>query len=189
MAFEQWRKEAGEMIEINNEDVFRNQVKTNYEFSQWAGRTKEGDSRVQLKDFVLPSEGIDRWTLEQDEELPAGERQQRVLRYVFNGRAAGSQRVVVTVFECNSVNDAHESLIDVVMTYMAPSLPRCETKGLEIGDICFGSHGEVNLSVIFARFNILVEIQSATPGPVSVDELARGVDSLIFNQYLKTRGT
>jgi len=174
------------MIEINNEDAYRDRVKANYEFSSWAGRTKEGAS-FQLSNFATRSQDLEGWTQEQSEELPATNRQRRVVRYVFNATDTRGQRLIVTVFECNSVEDAHESLIDVVMTYMAPSLPRCETRGLEIGDICFGSHGEVNLNVIFARFNILVEVKSATPGPTSVDEFARSVDSIIYSQYLKTR--
>ena len=176
------------MIDNNNEEVFRNQVKTKYEFSTWAGRTKEG-ADFQLSNFAIRPQDLEGWREEQSEELPGTERQRRVVRYIFSPSAKpGGQRLIVTVFECNSVNDAHESLIDVVMTYMAPSLPRCETRGLEIGDICFGSHGPVNLNVIFARFNILVEIKSATEGPTSVDEFARSLDSLIYNQYLKTRG-
>jgi hypothetical protein len=164
-------------------------VKANYEYSEWAGRTKEGDSSVRLQDFVIRVEELSRWRQEQSEELPGTERQSRVVRYIFSPSGEpGGQRLIVTVFECNSLNDAHESLIDVVMTYMAPSLPRCETRGLEIGDICFGSHGDVNLNVIFARFNILVEIKSATEGSNSVDGFARSLDSLIRNQYLKTRG-
>lgn len=169
------------MIEIDNDDVFRNEVKTNYEFSDWGGRTKEGASS-QLSSFAIRSQDLEGWAEEQSEELPATKRQRRVVRYIFNSPGARGQRLIVTVFECNSVEDAHESLIDVVMTYMAPSLPRCETRGLEIGDICFGSHGDVNLNVIFARFNILVEVKSATPGPTSVDEFARRLDSLILHE-------
>ena len=175
------------MIDINNEEVFRNQVKANYEFSAWAGRTKDG-ADFELADFVIRSQDLQAWREEQSEELPPTKRQRRVVRYIFKSPDERGPRLIVTAFECNSVIDAHESLIDVVMTYMAPSLPRCETRGLEIGDICFGSHGEVNLNVIFARFNILVEIKSATPGPTSVDEFARSVDSLIYNQYRRTRG-
>jgi hypothetical protein len=174
------------MMELNNEDAYRDRVKTNYEFSSWAGRTKEGVS-FQLGRFSIRSQDLEGWTELQSEELPVSKRQFRVLRHVVNFREPHSQRLIVTVFECHSVEDAHESLIDVVMTYMAPSLPRCETRGLEIGDICFGSHGEVNLNVIFARFNILVEVKSATPGPNGVDGLARSLDSQIYDQYLKLR--
>jgi hypothetical protein len=175
------------MMEINNEDAYRDRVKLNYEFSTWAGRTKEGVS-FQLSNFAIRSQDLEGWTEEQSEELPATKRQRRVMRYVFSSPDVRGQRLIVTVFECNSVEDAHESLIDVVMTYMAPSLPRCETRGLEIGDVCFGSHGDVNLNVIFARFNILVEVKSASPGPASVDELAKSLDSVIYNQYRKSRG-
>ena len=174
------------MMEIISEDEYRERVKVNYEFSSWAGRTKEG-ADFQLSNFAIRSQDLKGWTEAQSEGWPGAKRQRRVVRYVFSSPDARGQRLNVTVFECNSVEDAHESLIDVVMTYMAPSLPRCETRGLQIGDICFGSHGEVNLNVIFARFNILVEVKSATPGPTSVDEFARSLDSLIYNQYLKTR--
>jgi len=169
------------MIEINSDEAYRNQVKANYDFSSWAGRSKEGDKDVQLRDFRLSNEKLPTWKVEEKEELPPSERQRRVTRYILS--SSSGQRLAVTIFECNSVDDAHEALIDVVMTYMAPKLPRCETKGLEIGDICFGSHGDVNLSVIFARFNILVEIQSTKPGTVAVDELARSLDSMILSQY------
>jgi len=174
------------MMEIISEDAYRDRVKANYEFSSWAGRAKEG-ADFQLSNFTIKPQDLEGWTQEQSEELPPTNRQRRVVRHIFKAAGARGQRLIATVFECNSVADAHESLIDVVMTYMAPSLPRCETRGLEIGDICFGSHGEVNLNVIFARFNILVEVKSATPGPTSVDEFARSLDSLIYNQYVKPR--
>ena|SRR2546425_1442264 len=176
------------MIDMNADEAYRNEVKANYQFSSWAGHTKEGDSHVRLTDFSIVSEELQGWRLQEKEESPSFNRQQRIVRYIYNSlREGGGPRVVSTVFECNSVLEAHETLIDVVMTYMAPNLPRCETKGLEVGDICFGSHGEVNLSVIFARFNILVEIQSTTPGPASVDDFARNLDSLILNQYRRTK--
>ena len=174
------------MTDNDADDAYRNQVKVNYEFSSWAGRTKVGNNDVRLLDFRIESEDLQGWKLEEEEQLPPGTRQLRVVRHIYRSlRESTSQRLVTKVFECNSVTDAHETLIDVVMTYMARNLPRCETKGLEVGDICFGSHGDVNLSVIFARFNILVEIQSATPGPPSVDEFARNVDSLISIRFTR----
>ena len=148
-----------------SDDAFREQVKQNYQFAQWAGRTKEGTPEVRISDFRLAPGTQDRFTVEQGEPLEPSNRQNRITRYVSVSPAAREEsRTIVTVFECKSVNDAHETLIDVVMTYMARNLPRCETTGLTVGDICFGSHGDVNLSVIFARFNILVEIKSAKPG-------------------------
>lgn len=168
---------------IDENDIYRNRVKENNEFSTWAGRTKAGDREVRITGFAVPSEVVKGLELESKEELPAAERQQRITRYIYSSsREAGAQRLIVTVFECNSVNDAHETLIDVVMTYMAPNLERCETNGLEVGDICFGRRGDVNLSVIFARFNIIAEIKAASPTRTTVAEFARNLDSLILGQ-------
>jgi hypothetical protein len=176
------------MIDIDADEQYRNQVKANYEFSTWAGHVKEGNRDARLAEVLVLPEQLDRWRLEEKEELPSFNRQQRIVRYIYNSsRDGGGARVDSTVFECNSAIEAHETLIDVVMTYMAPNLPRCETKGLEVGDICFGSHGEVNLSVIFARLNILVEIKNAGREAVSVNEFAENVDALILSQYRGTK--
>jgi hypothetical protein len=174
------------MSEKFSEEAFRERVKQNYDFYQWAGHTKEGDRNVRISGFVLPSKA-NMFEVVEKEDLSPSNRQDRVTRYISVSPPGGNRRIITTVFECKTVAEAHETLIDIVMTYMAPSLPKCETTGLSVGDICFGSHGDVNLSVIFARFNILSEIKSATPGPTSVDEFARALDSLILNQYRTTQ--
>jgi len=166
----------------NDDDAYRARVKENYSFSEWAGHTKRGDRQVRITDFKLAAEEISEWKLAEREDLPPSSRQRQIVRYVFNSGGKG-RRLVSTVFECNSVIDAHESLIDVVMTYMAQKLPRCGEKGLEIGDICFAGHGDVNVSVIFARFNILAEIQSVGSDPASVDSFARSVDEMVDRSY------
>jgi hypothetical protein len=172
------------MIDIDADEEYRNQVKANYEFSSWAGQVKEGDINARLVDILVLPTVLESWRLEEHEDLPSFGRPRQVVRYIYHSaRGDSGPRVTSTVFFCESALEAHETLIDLVMTYMAPNLPRCQSKGLEIGDICFGSHGEVNLSMIFARFNILVEIKNAGREAVSVDELARNVDSLIVTQY------
>jgi hypothetical protein len=165
-----------------SDEGYREAVKQNYEFSEWAGHTKEGTREVRISGFVLPTRG-EKLAVVEAEDLTPGSRQNRVTRYICLSPQENSGRIITTIFECKSVDDAHETLIDIVMTYMARKLPRCEAKGLAIGDICFGSHSEVNLSVIFARFNILVEIKSAAPGPTPVDEFARTIDALILSQF------
>ena len=174
------------MIDTNADDAYRNQVKANYEFSSWAGRTKEGNADVRLTDVRIGPDDIKGWKLEESEELPSS-RQRREVRYIYASQEGSSNRLVLTIVECGSVLDAHESLIDVVMTYMAPRLPRCETAGLEVGDICFRSHGDVSLSVIFARFNILAEIKNAGTQAIAVDEFSRAVDGVIYGYWQRPR--
>lgn len=176
------------MIDIDADEQYRNQVKANYEFSSWAGHVKEGDSDARLGDIIVLPGVLKNWRIEEKENFPSFNKQQHVMRYIYDSVSeGGAARLVSTVIACNSVIEAHETLIDVVMTYMAPNLPRCETKGLEVGDICFGSHGEINLSLIFARLNILVEIKNAGREAVSVNEFAENVDALILTQYRGTK--
>lgn len=176
------------MIDIDADEGYRVRVKANYGFPNWAGHTREGTNNVRLTDVRIDPEQIKGWKLEDTEELPVV-KQRRERRYIYLSlESSGRRRLLLTTLECNSVLDAHESLIDVVMTYMAPRLPRCEIKGLEVGDICFGSHGDVNLSVIFARFNIVAEIKNAGTETTSVDEFARAVDSVIFSYYQRSPG-
>ena len=172
------------MSEKFSEDAFRERVKQNYDFYQWANHTKEGDGTVKVTGFALPPTGTI-FSVVEKEDLAPSSRQDLVTRYICE--SPRGRRVITTIFECKSVNDAHETLIDVVMTYMAPKLPKCETTNLVVGDICFGSAGDVNLSIIFARFNILSEIKSATLGTTSVDELAKAVDALILSRYRTTQ--
>src|SRR5262245_57528171 len=126
-----------------SDQAYREAVKQNYDFSDWAGRTKEGTRDVRVSGFALPTKGEKLGVVEAEDLTPAS-RQNRVTRYVVVAPQESDRRIITTVFECKSVDEAHETLIDVVMTYMARKLPRCETTGLTVGDICFGSHGEVN---------------------------------------------
>lgn len=172
------------MIAIDAHEAFRNQVKANYDFVSWANQAQRSDGGVQVRDFRIASEELEGWKLLMTEALRPSERQRRITRYGYgpSGEARGP-RLILTVLECHSILDAHETLIDMVMTYMAPRLPRFGSEGLAIGDIGFGSHGTVSVSAIFARFNILVEILRASPEAGSIDEFARGVDALISRQH------
>src|SRR5215813_7498845 len=101
------------MINIDAEEAYRKQVKANYEFSTWAGHTKEGTADVRLTDVRIVPEQIKSWKLEEAEELPAI-RQRRERRYIYvSPENDGRRRLLLTMLECNSVLDAHESLIDV----------------------------------------------------------------------------
>ncbi|HXT62410.1 MAG TPA: hypothetical protein VN696_05175 [Pyrinomonadaceae bacterium] len=164
------------MIDTDDHAAYREEVKQNFGFSEWAGQTKEADREVRSLDLQTMTVPI-----AEHEDLPTSSRQRRIVRYIFGSAGKGGQ-LVSMIYECNSTMDAHETLIDVVMTYMAPKLPRCGEKGLEIGDICFAGASETNVSVIFARFNILAEVRSVGQEPVSVDALARGLDELILSQ-------
>ncbi|MHC4066797.1 MAG: hypothetical protein ACYSUI_20160, partial [Planctomycetota bacterium] len=68
---------------------------------------------------------------------------------------------------------------DVVIASMAPSLPPCGEVGIRAGDICFGSHGDFPTGTIFARYNVLVHVQSIGQTAVSVGPFAAAIDELL----------
>lgn len=157
---------------------FREAVKERYRFSEWAGRV-EGEEGVTRRDVRLPDDLVEAWSVERTHDLsemvegPAA-------RYVYARTGDdGRERVMVKLYEHGSVLEAHEALIDLLMSSMAPSLPPCAEVGIRAGDVCFGSHGEVRTGVMFARHNVLVHVQSIGARAVSVAPFAAAIDELL----------
>jgi hypothetical protein len=147
-----------------------------FQFDEWAGKTRSG-REVTLRDFEFDAEAIGGLSLESFAELSPAFGARRMIRYFFAGlEAPAEDRVLIKVYEFSSVLDAHHGLMQAVATYMAPWLPRCETKGLELGDICFCGHDDLATSVIFARNNILAEVKSIGFNRRPVDEIAAELD-------------
>jgi hypothetical protein len=86
---------------------------------------------------------------------------------------------MVKLFEHASVPEAHEALVDLLMSSMAPSLPPCAEVGVRAGDVCFASHGDVQTGVMFARHNVVVHVQSIGGRAVSVAPFAAAIDRLL----------
>lgn len=162
-----------------NEDRYREQVKERYGFAQWAGRAADEEG-VLRREVELPESLIEGWTRESSEPLTEFLRGDRAMRWVFAaGKAADADRVQVTLSEHGSAGDAHEALIDLVMTFMATSLPTCESVGIKAGDVCFGAHGDVQTGAVFARYNVLVQVESIGARPTSVAPFAERIDGIL----------
>jgi hypothetical protein len=168
------------------QDPQRIAVKARYGFADWGGKTR-GDVSGFIANFLLPPTAIEGWVRENREEVAPFFRGKRTTRLTYTTAASrAAERVLITVTECDSVLDSHESLIDTVMTYMAPSLPKCETLGLEIGDVCFGCHGDLQVAVIFARYNLLVGVDSIGANPIKVNPIALDIDSFLTGEPAAT---
>lgn len=157
---------------------FREAVKERYRFSEWAGRV-EGEESVVRRDVRLPDGLVEGWSVERTHDLsemmgvPAA-------RHVYaRTDEGGRERVMVKLFEHASVLEAHEALIDLLMSSMAPSLPPCGEVGVRAGDVCFGSHGDVQTGVVFARHNVVVHVRSIGARVVSVAPFAEAIDGLL----------
>jgi hypothetical protein len=185
----------------SNFEEFRKAVKEKIDFDSWAGTRKCRDGGLWIN-FFLPFGDINELTLEEKKDitknhltlykknkLARNHRKRRYSRYIFSNKDALSEgRVLIRVVECNSVIEAHEVLIDIVMTFMATTLPRCETHGLHIGDVCFGSYGNVPSSIIFTRYNIIVEARSIGFKDLPVDKITEKIDFFIHSDPEESKG-
>lgn len=165
---------------MQTEEEHRNEVKSRYGFSDWAGSVK-GDPSVTRTEVQLPEPLVEGWAVERVDSISEGMERVRAANRSLYGRtdAAGRLRVMVRLYEYDTPMAAHEGLIDIVMTYMAPSLPACASVGIQAGDVCFGSHGDVQTGVIFARYNVLVQVESIGGEPTAVTPFVRTIDELL----------
>ena len=89
------------------------------------------------------------------------------------------QRVMVRVSEHPSHEDALLALLLILTQSMAPTLPRLDERGINLGDVGFCGHSEEITSLIFVRYNVLIDIRSIGKEPVSVIALAEHADAQI----------
>jgi len=157
----------------------RNKVKERYGFAAWGGKTRGPEAGL-TRNFLIPWKYLSPFKVERQEVTPVSLREGREVTYIFiSPEAPKDERLLIRVWECDGVATAHEALIDVVMTFMATSLPPCSSLDLEIGDVCFGSHGNRQVAMIFARNNLLIDIRSLGLRKLAVSSYAAKLDQLI----------
>jgi hypothetical protein len=155
---------------VDFEQEHREALKRTYAFAEWGGREAAVEGRHR---FVPDAERLPGLAFEQRTALPVTSHSY-IDRYRL-GEEGG--RVAVTVVEYVTPSDAHEGLLDVLSRSMAVRLPSCSELGLAVGDACFCGFGEPITTVFFARRNVLVRVESVGSTPVSVAEVARGIDA------------
>jgi len=157
----------------------RNEVKKRYGFEAWGGKIKGPEAGL-TRNFLIPWRYLQPFKVERKEVTPVSLREGRELTFIFaSPETPKDERLLIRVWECDGVESAHEALIDVVMTFMAASLPSCSSLDLEIGDVCFGSHGERQVAMIFASNNLLIDIRSIGLRKLAVSSYADKLDKLI----------
>jgi hypothetical protein len=100
------------------------------------------------------------------------------MRHAFIDQLEGGEgtQVAVRVIQYASAADAHEGLVDVLERSMAPRLPSCAERGIELGDVCFCGYADPIDVVMFVRGNVLVRVESVGTRPASVVEAASELD-------------
>jgi hypothetical protein len=158
-------------------------------FANWVGRTRGDEFSGFFMNIVIP-DGIFSTLLSlQSSEPPTQSHARKVRRYLYAGdRSKGKKETLIEVIltECNSIINAHESIIDFMANSMAYKIPRGEERGITIGDISFVGYGKRLLSITFARNNVMAIVRSVGNLDIDVKSFAKKVDEFIRSKGKKT---
>ena len=140
----------------------------------WYGRG--GRRRRSLQGFRFDGSELPGWTLQRvrlDEWA-----QPPVLHSLWSRGDAMNELLAIDVFECASVRDAHEQLLEALGNIESDAIER-RTGPNALGDVAFAL---ADTLVLFARANVVVLLRNAGPTVVSVDEVARELDVLLVQR-------
>ena len=152
--------------------VERDALKERHRFREWAGKTSLPADRS-VQGFALTGDELPGLRLERAD--PRGDAQPPRLTSLW--RRAGNQAVVrVDLFECASVADAHEYLIDALNEFESAAIVR--RTDAAIGDVAFGTDSVA----LFARANLVVLVRKASPQTEAVLPIAQAIDALILGR-------
>lgn len=150
----------------------REALKQRHRYNEWAGKsTLPSDRSVRKLTFTgdeLPGLRLERLDRRDADQPP---------RVIAFWRRGDTQAVVRTdVFECASVNAAHEYLVDALNEFESGGIGR--RVDANFGDVAFGTDSVA----LFARAYFVVLVRKATPQTEPVTPIAQAIDTLILGR-------
>jgi len=148
----------------------REALKQRHRYNEWGGKsTLPSDRSVRKFTFIgdeLPGSRLERVDRRDADQPP---------RLTAFWRRGDTQAVVRTdVFECASLNAAHEYLIDALNEFESGGIGR--RTDMNVGDVAFGTDSVA----LFARANLVVLVRKATPQTEPVTPIAQAIDAIIL---------
>ncbi len=167
-------------------DDGRKKTKELHAFASWKKRRRgeralfSVNTAIDITDFH-GLEQLGNWELAKKKSLPAPRPGCKCTQYMFKNPhpTKKEELIMVRITECDSDDNAHEAVIDLIMESTLPRFPNGETIGLNVGDICFGSHAKIPVFILFARDNVMVSVRSVGTDPVNVETAAQKIDQII----------
>jgi hypothetical protein len=152
-----------------------------YDFEEWAKQTDVG-KRILIWNFFMGGNEIPGWEL--IKTIPKHIHEYgRVNIYIWHKVEGASEELIrIDVTESNSWHLAHERLLKELNECQAPQLPKATSRGIEIGDVAFVGFGEPVQSVVFARVNLVVSIDSIGRQEVPIVDTAKRIDELFITR-------
>jgi hypothetical protein len=149
----------------------RERLKERHRFAEWAGRTSESKER-RVGQLAFTGRELPGWALERAER-PQGAEPPRLTSFWRRGTSDAVLRI--DVFECGSVDAAHEYLIDALDEFQSSGMGRRTEAGF--GDVAFGS----DTVALFARGNVVVVVRNAGREVTSVTGVAQAIDTFVLS--------
>lgn len=165
---------------LDNYEATLERVKEAHNFSSWAGQSLKFEGELPYR-FYLDPERLGDYAIEQRKPFPETLSTERhsVIDYLANSSKKNPHRVAVTIHEFETIADAHMGMVEILSRSMAPRLPSGTELGIDLGDVSFGGHGEIQSTLFFSRFNILVKVESVSEQRQSVQDVAEMIDAQI----------
>jgi hypothetical protein len=158
-------------------------VKETHNFEMWTDRMKNREVGL-VVGFILTDKDIPEWKLIKKEEEEIAEVGGKRTWYLWkNPKSKEEELISIDIVETNSIQAAHEAIIDYIMSCQRPEFPPGESLGLEIGDVVFGvGEKEMPTGAIFARNNLMISVRSVGMKDVSVKDITLHLDTLIYRK-------
>ena len=150
----------------------RDVLKERHRYTEWAGRSTAPSGRS-VRRFPFTGDELPGYRLDRVDRREAPE-PARVT--AFWRRADTNAIVRIDVFECATLNAAHDSLIDALNEFESAAIGR--RTDVSFGDVAFGTDSVA----LFARGNLVVLVRKATPQTEPVIGVAQAIDAIILRR-------
>jgi hypothetical protein len=152
-------------------------IKKQYGFDGWgAAAAQHLATRSQARGPLPSAQKPSSLKLERRVELPDDRPGFRAYIEYYRSISDEGIRFAVTILQNQTVEQAHEELVEELSKSMAPSLPRAEEKNIHVGHIAFAGHGTIQTAVKFVRGNLFIKVESVGTTQADVKELAEEID-------------
>jgi hypothetical protein len=150
----------------------REVLKERHRYKEWAGRSTAPSDRT-IRNFMFTGDELPGYRLDRVDRREAPQ----PARVTAFWRHADTNAVVrIDVFECATLNAAHDYLIDALNEFESGAFGR--RTDMSFGDVAFGTDSVA----LFARGNLVVLVRKATPQAESVTGIAQAIDAIILSR-------
>jgi hypothetical protein len=147
-------------------------LKLRYNFASWA-RKQTLNENLFVRNYFPADRAVTQWQLVKVDEIKIGNAPKCNRSFWMNPGIGATAIIRCDAYECDSLEAAHEFLIQILGTFHSPLVEQRED--LRIGDVAFAPPGEA--SIAFARANVVFIVSRAGRGEYSVTDFAAQLDA------------